>query len=177
VRRRISIVGAALTAGLLAVGVAIAPAASTKPAKPKPVTVTCTTAVSTATPPGQSALVPPVMQGTDYGTVKCSGKQFGHGVHTDTFTVPDSGDTVGTYTQYFDAGSIHGKFDLTPGEASPPTTDTILASTYTGTETVAGGTGVYVGIKGTGTSTCASPDDIHTTCTIKLKLKLPASLG
>jgi hypothetical protein len=90
--------------------------------------------------------------------------------------VPDSGDTVGVYTWYFDGGSIHGKFDLTPGEAPPPTSATVLASSYTGVVTVTGGTGLYARAKGTGTSTCASPDDIHLSCTVKLKLTKLASL-
>ena len=58
------------------------------------------------------------------------------------------GDTVGTYVQYFGAGSITGKFDLTPGEGALPTADNFLSTTYTGTVTVTGGTGVYAGIQG-----------------------------
>lgn len=169
-RRRTYLVGTALTAGSLAAGVAIAPAASTKP-KPKPVAVVCATSVTTQIPPGDTQVVPPVTQGTDYGSVKCGGKLFGRGVQVDRFTVPDSGDTVGSYAQYFGTGSIHGKFDLTPDEAPTTTATTFQATTYTGTVTVGGGTGAYVGAKGTGTAKCQSPDGVHTSCTVRLKLK------
>jgi hypothetical protein len=37
---------------------------------------------------------------------------LGWGVEKDSFKVPDSGDTVGNYAQYFGGGSVHGKGTL-----------------------------------------------------------------
>lgn len=181
VRRRICLVGAALAACSLTAGLAIASAAgaNTVKASKKPVTftVTCKTTVTTALPAGETQYTPPIQQGTDYGSVTCSGTRLRSGVQWDTWTIPDSGDTVGRFRQYFNAGTVHGTFDLTPGESAPPTQDNLAATNYTGTVSVLSGTGVYWGITGHGTSVCASPDDIHLSCTVKLKLKLPASTG
>lgn len=181
-KRRICLVGATLAAGSLMAGMAIDSAATAKVVKKKSqtpvvVTVTCSTAVTTEIPAGETQFTPPATQGTDYGTVKCGGRRFPQGVQSDTWTVPDSGDTVGSYRQYFNQGTIHGGFDLTPTESQTPTQDNIAATDYTGTVTVTGGTGVYTGVKGTGTSTCSSPDDIHLRCLVKLKLKLPVNAG
>ncbi len=161
-RRRICIVGTVISAGSLVVGVAIAPAAKTKP---KRIAVTCSSSVTTQIPDGATEVLPPVSQGTQYGTVRCG--KLGPGVEADAFTVPDSGDVHAQFAQYFAAGSIHGNFVLTPDEGPPLTTTTFQSATYTGTFTVSGGTGVYARIKGKGTLTCSSPDTLHLSCTEK----------
>lgn len=178
-RRRICLVGAALAACSLSAGLAIDSVAGAKTVKAstKPVafTVTCMTSVTTLIPDGQTQFTPPAQQGTDFGGVKCNGTRVASGVQWDTWTIPDSGDTVGTFRQYFNAGSIRGTFDLTPGEAPPPTQDSLAAESYTGTITVDRGSGIYWGIKGSGTEVCGTADDIHLGCFVKLTLKLPAS--
>lgn len=163
-RRRICIVGTVISAVPLVVGVAIAPAAKTKAvAKPKRTAVTCSSSVTTQIPDGATAVIPPVSQGTQYGTVRCG--KLGPGLEADAFTVPDSGNVQGQFAQYFAAGSVHGKFDLTPQEGPPLTTTTFQGATYTGTFTVSGGTGIYARITGKGTLTCSSPDTLHLSCT------------
>jgi hypothetical protein len=171
VRRRICLLGAALSASPLAFGV-VAPAVAnsktthkTTPAA-KAGHVTCTTNVAVTIAAGDTGVTPPAQQGTEYGTASC-GKLFGPGVQTDKFTVADTGDTVADYTLYFRTGSIHGTYDLTPQEGA----FNFLAVDYLGTLKVAGGTGAFQGMKGTGDMTCTSLDGIHTTCKDKLKLK------
>lgn len=174
VRRRICLVGAAVCAFPLAFGVAAAAAAkSHKPPaakKAQAVKVTCTTNVAIMIADGETSVVPPVAQGTEYGSARC-GKQFGGGVQSDTFTIPDSGDTVAKFVLYFREGSIHGTYDLSPQETSL----NFLETDYKGTLKVAGGTGAFKGFKGTGTSTCKTLDGIHTSCKDHLKLKAPAT--
>jgi hypothetical protein len=112
----------------------------------------------------------PPSQGFQYGTVHCG--SVGAGVEAASFKVPDTGDTVGSYTQYFGSGSIHGKFDLSPTEGS----GTISATNFTseawlGTVTVTGGTGTYSKAAGKkGVLKCTSGDSVHLTCTEKLTL-------
>ncbi len=125
--------------------------------------------MTTALPAGAASLNAPVEEGTQYGSAACH-KLFGRGVQADALTVLDTGDTNGPYTLYFGTGSIHGRYDLTPAEGLPPTLTTFAATDYTGTLTIIGGTGAYALIRGTGTLTCASPDDIHLSCTDRLKL-------
>jgi len=171
VRRRICLVSAALTASPLAFGVAPALAAKgttapkKKPVVVKPVITTCTTKTGVMISPTGTAVTPPVQAGHEYGTASC-GNVLGHGIQGDTFNIADSGDTVATYTLWFRAGTIRGKYDLTPQEQS----FNFLTASYLGTISVTGGTGQFFGAKGAGTMTCATADGIHTTCTDKLKL-------
>ena len=167
-RRRICLMGAAISAGPLAVGVAIAPAAKPKSHAAKPVASTCTVNVSTSIPAGATTLDPPVDQGSQYGSIAC-GRPFRMGAQVDHFQVADSGDTVGPFTMYFATGSIHGTLDLTPTEGPAPGVSFIEVD-YTGTLTVTGGTGAYRKAGGSGTLTCKSPDEVHMTCTDRLKL-------
>jgi hypothetical protein len=172
VKRRICVVGVALSAGSVAFGVAPALAARHKVTKPKkkpaiqmPVATTCTTNTAIMIGPGVTTLTPPVQGGHEYGVATC-GDVLGRGVQGDTFAVQDSGDTVATYTLWFLTGTIRGKFDLTPQEGDLNFTTT----SYTGTMTITGGTGQFFGATGSGTMTCASDDGIHNTCTDKLNL-------
>jgi hypothetical protein len=163
------LVGAALSTAAAAFGVAPALAAQSnaKKQKQKPVQTTCKTDVGIMIAAGDDSVTPPVASGHEYGTAVC-GKALGRGVQSDTFAVPDSGDTLATFTLYLLGGTIRGKYDLTPQEGSL----NFLETDYLGTLTVKGGTGLFQGAKGTGTMTCKSPDGIHTGCTDKLKLTL-----
>jgi hypothetical protein len=167
VRRRICLVGAALSAGPLTLGVAPALAAKSKAnkQKPKPIVTACSTNVGIMIGAADTGVTPPVANGREYGTATC-GKVLGPGVQSDTFTIPDSGDTVARFTLFFRSGELHGKYDLTPGEGSA----NFLESDFTGTMTVTGGSGAFFGAHGTGTMTCKTLDSIHTSCRDKLKL-------
>jgi hypothetical protein len=141
--------------------------------KSNKIKVACTTNVGIMIAAGDTAVTPPVAQGTEYGTVNC-GKLLGAGVQTDTFTVdPNSGDTVAHYTVYFSTGSVHGSYDLTPQESA----FNFLETDDAGTIIVKGATGALKGVKGTGTITCQSLDGIHTTCKLKLKVSAPTTTG
>ncbi len=166
-RRRICLVGAALSVCLLAsvAGTAIAASSHSSKSSAKTQKVKCSTGYSIAVADGQSGVLPPESSGTEYGTVRC-GAPLGAGIQRDTFTVPTSGDTVAKYVMYFNTGSIHGTYDLTPQSSSL----NFLATDWTGTMKVLGGTGAYKGAKGTGKMTCATNDGVHSNCTDKLKL-------
>ena len=94
-------------------------------------------------------------------------------VQKDFFKVRDTGDSVGTYAQYFGTGTIHGKFDLTPQEVSGDLTTTgFTYQTWAGKVTILGGTGAYAKAAGKkGILKCSSQDSVHLSCTEKLTLK------
>lgn len=139
------------------------------PAPPQVTAVKCKSAVTAQIPSGATALIPPISQGTQYGGVRC-GTPFGSGVQRDSLTLLDSGDVKGSYTLYLGAGTVHGKYDLTPGEGPPLSTATFQTVTYTGKLNVVGGTGGFTGAKGKGKLTCSSPDGLHLSCADKLRL-------
>jgi hypothetical protein len=166
------LVGSAIAAVPFVVGIGVAGAAANKTStKPKPVVLKCHMSLSTVPPPGSNTVDQPPSQGSSYGQVHCP--SIGGGVQQQSFNVPDSGDTVGKYWQYFGGGSIHGKFDISPQEGSGTLSSTSFESeTWTGTVTVTGGTGTYAKAVGKkGTLTCTSDDTVHLTCTEKIKLK------
>jgi hypothetical protein len=177
-RSRICVVGTAIAVVPFAVGLSVAGAATKKPTKPavKTVALKCHISLGTLPPAGSAAVDQPPTEGAQYGTVRCGGPGFGSGVQRNTFKVPDSGDTVGNYAQYFGGGSIHGKFDLAPQEGSGSLSSSSFQSeAWTGTVTVTGGTGVFAKATGKkGTLSCTSDDTVHLTCTEKLKLTTPA---
>ena len=182
-RRRMWFALTVVMAASLAVGVGFAGAASPKKSggkktTVKPTTLNCSVSMTTEPPAGSNTVDQPATQGSQYGPIHCGTAGFGGGIISDSFTVPDSGDTVGTYTEYWGAGSVKGAFDLTPQEQpSPFESGSFQSQTYQGTLTVTGGTGVYKGITGvkTGTMNCTSPDTIHLSCTEKVKVKMPAA--
>lgn len=140
----------------------------------------CNIALSTVPPAGQTSVDQPPVQGDQYGPARCHQPGFGSGVESTTFTVPDSGDTVGTYVQYLGAGTITGAFDLTPNESQPITATTFYSESWTGKVTVTGGTGIYKGIRAkraSGVLTCTTPDEVHLTCKERIKVFLPATAG
>jgi len=172
--RRISLVGAAIIAALLTTGVAAVAAKTPVTVKKVTTKVTCTLALTTEVPAGDTVVTPGDPQGTQFGFVHC-GKLFGSGVQTDPYAQTSSGDVVGTYRQYFGAGSVHGQYDLAVTQQSAPTTTTFTAASYAGTVSVTGGSGAYTGVTGKGTLACSTTDSIHTSCTEHVKLKLPAA--
>jgi hypothetical protein len=113
------------------------------------------------------------VQGTYAGHAGCGAPLFG-GVASSPFTIDASGDVNATYTEYLATGSLRGTYSLSITEQSPPTQTTFAATSYAGTVTVTGGTGVYRGVTGTGTLTCSTPDSVHLSCKEKLKLALPS---
>jgi hypothetical protein len=163
VRRRICLVGVTLSVCLLASVAGTAVAASSKSSGKYKVSCSVSTTIAVAS--GQTDVLPPVAQGSEYGPLTCG--KLGSGVQKDAFTVPLSGDTVAKYTMYFGAGTIHGTYDISPQSSSL----NFLASTWMGTLKVLGGTGAYKAVTGTGTMKCGSQDGIHVSCTDKLKLK------
>lgn len=185
-RRRICLAGAAVAAASLIVSVGIALAASTtaKTKKVKPIGLHCTLNISTEASSDSNTVDQPPQQGTtyhQYGPGSCRTKGFGGGVDIDTFTIPDSGDMVGTYVQYFHAGSIKGSFDLTPNQDTVISSSSFAAQSWTGTFNVTGGTGMYQGIKMykvkhhpvvPGVINCTSPDSVHLTCTDSVRVMM-----
>lgn len=178
--RRICLVGVAIVAGSLVVGGGLAGAASTSTGTSavKSTVLACKISMTT-TPPAGSNVVLLAPRGNQYGPTHCSAKGFGPAAMADSFTVPDSGDTVGTYYEYFRAGTVYGKFDLTPLPGSGISSSSFQSQSWTGTLTVTGGTGIYKGIapikgkKGVGTMKCASPDSVHVTCNETVQVGLP----
>lgn len=173
-KRRICLVGIAIAAVPFAVGMSVASAATKSKTNPttKVIVVKCHLALGTVPPPGSPAVDQPPSQGAQYGTVHCAGASFGWGVEKDSFKVPDSGDTVGNYVQYFGAGSIRGKFDLTPDQNGDVSSTDFTSESWTGIVTVTGGTGTLAKASGKkGVIKCTSGDSVHLTCTSKLRLK------
>ena len=160
------LVGTAIAVVPFVVGIGVASAAGNS----STVTLKCHILVSTVPPPGSNEVNQPPSQGFQYGSIHCG--SIGVGVQEDSFKVPDSGDTVGKYWQYFGTGSIHGKFDITPSEGSGSLSATSFESeSWVGTVTVTGGTGTYSKAAGKkGVLKCTSGDTVHLTCTEKFKL-------
>lgn len=177
-KRRIHVGGTAIIAASLAVFVGTALAASpskptTSPSKPttKTVVFKCHINLTTEAPPGQQAVDVPPSQGTQYGPAHCG--RFGGAVQADSFKVPDSGDMVGAYAQYFLAGTLHGKFDLQPLTGLEPSSTTFESQDWAGTVTVTGGAGTWAKAAGKkGTLKCTSPDSVHLHCVENIKLTL-----
>lgn len=170
-RRRIYVGGTAIIAASLAVFVGTAIAAS--PTKPttKTVLFKCHINLTTEAPPGQQAVNVPPSQGTQYGPAHCG--TFGGAVQAASFKIPDSGDMVGGYAQYFLAGTLHGKFDLQPLTGPQPSATTFESQYWAGTVTVTGGTGTWAKAAGKkGTLKCTSPDSVHLHCVQKIKLTI-----
>lgn len=170
-RRRICLAVTVVGVAPLALGAVVASAAA---AAPSGMVLKCKIQM-TATPlAGTNVVDQPPTQGWMYGPVSCPHVGFGGGIEASSFTVPLSGDTVGTFTQYLSAGSIKGKFDLVPQEVGPPSSSFFSSASWAGDLTVTSGTGVYKGIKSNrkaGTMTCTSDDTVHLLCSEKVKVK------
>ena len=170
-RRRTWIALTVVMATSFATTAGMAVAAGTKSAAK----LTCHEELIAAAPEGNNVVDQPPTQGSQYGPANCrpfGAAGFGSGIVATKFNVPDSGDTVGKYTQYFGAGTVKGTFDLTPEESNFSST-TFTAQSWQGTVKVLRGTGVYQGIKGkkVGTMKCTSVDSVHLKCVEKVTLK------
>ena len=163
-RRPLLFVVTGVMASSLVVGVGVALAVAQKATK-----LTCHMSLTTVPAQGSNTVIQPAPQGSQYGPVHC-GRKTGGGVVADAFSVPDSGDTVGTFTQYFTDGTIRGSFDIAPQEAGPVSLGSFESQTWMGTMKVTGGTGSYKGIKSAtkGLFKCTSPDSVHLVCTEKV---------
>jgi hypothetical protein len=163
---------------LFVAGAGMAMAATTKPsvsAKPSSRVLKCLVYLSTAPPANSAQVDQPPSGGRQYGPAQCPAKGLGSGMEADKFTVPVSGDLVGTYYQYFSTGTIKGKFDLVPQEAPPLSSTSFANESFTGTVSVTGGTGSLKGTKSkkAGIMKCTSPDTVHLTCTETVKITTP----
>jgi hypothetical protein len=168
VRRRICVAVTLIGAALLGVGSTVASAA---PAG-SPVVLRCGLSMSVTPGPGSNMVNQPPSDGAMYGPHNCRTAGYGRGIVAARFMVPESGDLVGTYTQYFHAGTLTGKFDLVPQEGGQ-VSQNFLAQTWVGKVTVTGGTGIYAavkGLKGGGVMKCASPDTVHLACKERVKV-------
>ena len=128
--------------GSLALLVGFAASSATGASKPKPKTVNCTFDVTSQSPPNSTS-------GKDLGYVKCGGP-FGSGLQSDSFKDTLSGNNVkasGPVKDFFDTGTIHGTYSIS---------GSLTGSTFTGTGTVAGGTGAFKHIKGSIKLTCTA---------------------
>lgn len=157
-----------MAAASLIAGASIASAASSS--TPKAVTLKCQVSLTTVAPSGSQVVDVPPSGGTQYGPAKCT-PRLGRGIQSDSFTIPDSGDMVGSYTQYLSTGTVRGKFDLSPLPGAPPSTASFQSQSWSGTVTVTGGTGPYAKATGKkGALSCTSPDSVHLRCTEKVKV-------
>jgi hypothetical protein len=179
--------GAAITAGALALGGG--PASAAKPKhhktpKPKPVVLVCKWATSIVPPLGQQQSTLANDSGDLFGNASCPASPYspsrrttlGKGVAHLTFRLQDTGDLSGSFSEWFGAGSIRGTYVLTPSNALTLDPSTFASSDYTGTLVVTGGTGAFKPALGKGKLTCTSPDSVHLSCsaTIKFSELVPA---
>lgn len=182
--KRICLMGAAVaglcTIGVTSAAVAAAPTKSVKVSvtgtKLKPETksatlnLSCTLALVTQVSGASTAVSQGATTGTQYGNAPC-GKKLSSGVTRDSFSADEAGDLLGPFQQWFNDGTIYGKFTLTPGAPSgPPTTTSFETQSYAGTVTISGGRGGLLGTTGKGTLSCTTSDAAHYACTEKLTL-------
>lgn len=185
--KRICLMGAAV-AGLCTIGVTSAALAATPATTPtknvrlsaakvtlKTVTKTATATLScplvliTQISGTGAAVAQGATTGTQYGTAPCAKRLSG--VTRDRFTSDDAGDLLGPFQQWFNGGTIYGKFMLTPSAPSgPPTSFSFATQSYSGTITITGGRGGFIGTTGKGTLSCTTTDAAHYDCAEKLKL-------
>ena len=178
-RRRITIGAVAVLGVAVALVVGIAPAIGKTARRAQgttPLAVECNFTLTTVPPQGSTSVVAPSSSGQQYGGLSCPQSGFRGGSISDAFTVPDSGDTVGTYVAYLNAGTLRGSFDLTPQEGTFGG-GSFQSQTWTGTVTVTRGTGVYAGdsTSKSGVMECDSPDSVHLSCDDNFTLNVPAS--
>lgn len=173
-RRRICLAAMVVGAGPLAAGSLVASAAA---ATPSVIVLKCTARMTAAPVAGTNVVDQPPTGGWMYGPIACPRQGFGRGIEASSFTVPLSGDTIGSFTQYLSAGSIKGSFNLVPQEGGPVTSN-FESADWVGEFTVTGGTGIYKGIKSNrnaGKLTCSSTDTVHLVCAEKVRVKVPGA--
>lgn len=156
---------AAALAGVLAL-CAAATSLATAAAKPAAIKPVCYLALTVQIPKGETAINPGDTSGANTGTVKC-GKLLGAGLAQLSYTIPASGNLVGTAKQYFALGSMRASYVLVPDETD---SNSFSTASYTGTLKLKGGTGAYQLVKGTGKLKCTTQDSVHLSCVEHLKL-------
>jgi hypothetical protein len=180
VKRRIFLAATAVAGVSLALVVGISPASGHgKTTTTQVVTLTCDFNLTSQVKPGSTTVTPDDTSGTQYGRINtCTSDpktsppaSFGQGVMFDNFTLADTGDTTGSYAQYFLTGVIRGTYDLTPQEGGGGFT----SASYVGTGTIASTTGGYRGVtaKRPAKLTCQTPDSVHFACTETVRLSVP----
>ena len=163
-RCRTSIVGAASAAGVLALAIApAAGAASSTTPKLSPNLVKCTGTLVTQLTAADMGLPP--ANGTQKGTVHCK-KGLGKGQEKTTFkTNVISGNETGTFVIKYKKGTEKGKFTLLPQEGSLTGTGSMYSAFgtagFAGTLKFKSGTGIFKGLKGTGSLVESSEDGIN----------------
>ena len=177
-QRRISLGAIAIAGVSLALVVGIAPAVGKTGRRSRAadtLAVGCNFTLTTVPPQGSTSVVAPASSGQQYGGLSCPQSGFEGGAIADTFQVPDSGDTVGVYVQYFGRGTVRGDFDLTPQEGTFGGGGTFQSQSWTGKISVTSGTGAYRGItsSGMGTMDCNSPDSVHLSCVEQITVNMP----
>ena len=177
-KRAISMLPITIAVGALVVTAGAAQASTKAAAKGKTVTLKCRISLIQQ-PPNGLDFVLPRDSGQHYGRVDCHKRGFGSGVIRDSFTIPDSGDTVGKYVVYLNRGTFSGTFALTPGGGEELTGTTYQSDSWTGTMTVNAGSGIYKRValaKGRkGKMACKSSDSVHLVCQETISLALPAT--
>ena len=100
---------------------------------------------------------PTALQGFDLGFVTCP-RPFGNGVQSDRFKVrltsPTTAVLTGPFKDFFDQGTIHGRFALHGTQ-----------TTTTGTVRFLGGTGAFKHVRGHGKLACKATTGNETDCT------------
>jgi hypothetical protein len=176
VKRSISLVAISVAAGVLVFSAGGAAARGKGEAKSKAVTVKCRISLTQQPEFGQDFVLPRDT-GEHYGRVDCPKRGFGTGAIHDTYTVPESGDTVAKYVVYLPHGTFSGTLDLTPGEGSELSGTSFQSQSWTGTMTVGAGSGIFKGVavaKNTkGKIDCTSNDNVHLVCHQTISLVLP----
>jgi hypothetical protein len=157
-----SIVGAASAAGVLAFAITPAAGAATSTPKLSPNLVKCTGTLVTQLTAADMGLPP--ANGTQKGTVHCK-KGLGKGREKTTFkTNVISGNETGTFVIKFKKGTEKGKFTLLPQEGSLSGTGNLYSAFgttgFAGTLKFKSGTGIFKGLKGTGSLVESSEDGI-----------------
>ena len=172
--KRICLLGAAVAAVLI-LGVTSALAANSHAKKSKTsggTKFSCTAALTLQPPSNDTNITPDSQQGVLAGANSCP-KALGKGVEAITYTTADSGDLVGRWQQWFNAGTLYGTFDLTPSDNNQPSSTTSFsAASYDGTFVIKNGTGTAAKTTGTGTLKCNTQDSVHFSCKESGRMKL-----
>ena len=105
---------------------------------------------------------PTALEGFDLGFASCS-RPFGNGLQADRFKVgltsPTTAVLTGPFKDFFDQGTIHGRFALHGTQ-----------TTTTGTVRFLGGTGAFKDVRGHGRLACTAASGNETDCTAVAKL-------
>ena len=105
---------------------------------------------------------PTALQGFDLGFISCSGP-FGNGLQADQFNVrltsPTTAVLTGPFKDFFDRGTIHGRFALHGTQTAT-----------TGTVRFLGGTAAFKHVRGHGRLACKATTGNETDCTAVSKL-------